>query len=218
MTKMERIDYMLRSKEELIDIIEQYEDDMQRLKDGYYQFKIRNRSLESDNDKLKKENEKLILVQGDNEIEHAVEICDLKKEISALNAELEERKNKRSPRWPSDVMQIGTLKNKVDKLTKENEYLLDQITQRNQDVDRLMKENRMLKSSQPWNYGMFVPSRAAYLNSIFGVNGTIHKLREENKKLKDALEFCQKEASSAREHAHNVEVNAEKWRHFELTT
>lgn len=51
--------------------------------------------------KLKLENEKLILVQGDNAVEHAAEITVLKQEISALKKELEECKNKRSTRWPS---------------------------------------------------------------------------------------------------------------------
>jgi predicted RNase H-like nuclease (RuvC/YqgF family) len=214
---------------------------MQRLKDGYYEFKIRNRSLESDNNKLKKENEKLILVQGDNAIEHAAEITGLKREISTLKreleelrtknnkysrvahdaldagyeaantirhleeensrlkTELEERKNKRSPRWPSDVMRICVLESKVDELTRENERL-------RYSQPWMYERSRY---SQPWMYGM---SGKETINRIFGVNGTIHKLREENKKLKDALEFCQKEASSAREHAHNVEVNAERIR------
>lgn len=59
-------------------------------------------------------------------------------------------------------------------------------------------------------YNMALVSHFSYYG--MGADAENHKLREENNKLKDALEFCQKEASSAREHAHNVEVNAERIR------
>lgn len=49
-------------------------------------------------------------------------------------------------------------------------------------------------------------------NKVNDLDVTNRRLKLENEKLKDALEFCQKEASFAREHAHNVEVNAERIR------
>lgn len=206
---------------------EQYRDDYTRLKLGYDEFKLRNRDLESDIDILKSEKRKTedIIKKycGDDYVDAPIPTmvgniikdyfyqkneteCQVKalqkaeKTIDKLNEELVEYADKveKLEKCACSIPTFPTLAEKINELEKKNE--------------ELTTENKRLKYSQPWMYGMFCPSRVAYLNSVFGVNDTIHKLREENNKLKDALEFCQKEASSAREHAHNVEVNAERIR------